>query len=127
MTKHESTGSRREATIKHRSLRLRGQTKLMSISVLVASALAWILSCTGILNQSPRSSVAFATFGAFTTLLIARWIRRDAAVAIEFARTHSYLGYDDGELPKIISIARDCPRAWQVLLHVELHADLLCA
>ncbi|MHB9842046.1 hypothetical protein Q8F57_045555 [Paraburkholderia terrae] len=126
MTKDASNGSRRGATIKHRTLRLRGQTKLMSISALVASGLAWLLSCTGILNQSPRSSVAFAMFGALTTLLIARWLRRDAAVAFEFARAHSYLGYDDGGPPTVISIANDCPK-WLVLLHVEPHADLLCA
>lgn len=122
MSNRAGRNKRREAERKQTATRVRGELKLVRLSVAITSILAFVLaSVTADLAHGPA---AFLSFGAVTTLLAAGWIRHDAGRAFQFAAEHCYLGFE-GSPPRVISIAQDCPKRWLVLLHIELNPDLI--
>lgn len=122
MSNRAARKKRREAEHKRTAIRLRGELKLMGLSIAITSLLAFILA--NLIPDLPHGPAAFMTFGAFTTLLIAGWIRYDADRAFQFAAQGRHLGFE-GDPPRVISIAQDCPKRWLVLLHIELNPDLI--
>ncbi|WP_147329588.1 hypothetical protein [Paraburkholderia sp. DHOC27] len=122
MSNRAARRKRREAERKQAAIRLRGETKLMGLSIAITSVLAFVLA--NLVPDLPHGPVAFLTFGAVTTLLVAGWIRYDADRAFRFAAEGRYLGFE-GDPPRVISIAQDCPKRWLVLLHIELNPNLI--
>jgi len=124
MSNRAARKKRREAEHKRTAIRLRGELKLMGLSIAITSLLAFIPILANLIPDLPRGPAAFMTFGAFTTLLIAGWIRYDADRAFQFAAQGRHLGFE-GDPPRVISIAQNCPKRWLVLLHIELNPDLI--
>jgi hypothetical protein len=122
MSNRAARDKRRETERKRNAIRMRGELKLIGLSVAITTMLAYVLS--NFVAHSPHTFVAFITFGALTTLLAAGWVRHDANRAFRFAAEHQYLGFE-GDPPRVISIAQDCPKRWLVLLHIELNPDLI--
>jgi hypothetical protein len=122
MSNHAARDKRPEAERKRSAIRMRGELKLIGLSIAITTMLAYVLS--NVVPHSPHAYVAFITFGALTTLLAAGWTRHDANRAFRFAAEHHYLCFE-GDPPRVISIAQDCPKRWLVLLYIELNPDLI--
>jgi hypothetical protein len=122
MSNRAARNKRRQAERRHNAIHLRGELKLMGLSIAIATMLAYVLS--NVVGHSPHAFIAFVTFGALTTLLSAGWIRYDAHRAYQFAAERHYLGFE-GNPPCVISIAEDCPKRWLVLLYIELNPELI--
>jgi hypothetical protein len=122
MSNRAGRNKRREAERKQTAIRVRGELKLIGLSIAITSILAFVLANT--IPDLAHGPAAFMSFGAFTTLLAAGWIRHDAGRAFQFAAVNSYLGFE-GNPPRVISIAQDCPKRWLVLLHIELNPGLI--
>lgn len=122
MSNRAGRNKRREADRRQTSIRLRGELKLLSLSLAFTISLAFMLS--NVVPDLPHGPAAFMTFGAVTTLLAAGWIRHDAARAFQSAARSHHLGFE-GNPPRVISIAQDCPKRWLVLLHMETNPDLI--
>ena len=104
-------------------MRLAGQLTVLGFAVLVTQVMAWMLSTAVNSVYGSISPFWFAAFGALTVPFVIIWIRKDAARAYETATKQGFLGLE-GEPPHVISIAKDCPKRWWVLLHIRLHPEL---
>lgn len=122
MSNRAGRNKRREFERRQTAIRLQGELKLICLSIAISALLAFVLA--NIIPDLSHGPAAFMTFGALTTLLAAGWIRYDAGRAFQFAADHHYLGFE-GDPPRVISIAQDCPKRWLVLLHIELNPDLI--
>jgi hypothetical protein len=86
MSNRAGRGKRREAERKWNAIHMRGELKLLGLSVTITTMLAFVLS--NVVAHSPHK------YGANR--------------AFRFATEHQYLGFD-GEPPRVISIAAGLP------------------
>lgn len=106
-------------------MRLRGQLELAGVSAAIVTALASVIVATGLAAGMPHATIVFAVFGAATMALTIQWIKHDAVSAFDYASQHAYIGFDDVDPTRIVSIAKDCPKSWRVLLHIRLHPEMI--
>ncbi len=86
--------------------------------------LAWILSLFVNTFYQGVPASWFMAFGCVTTPAIVIWLRDDARHAYVAAVARHFVGFD-GVPPHVVSIAADCPRRWLVVIHIQLHPELL--
>lgn len=122
MSNRAGRKKRQEAEQRQTAIRVKGELKLLGLSVALSTVLAFVLA--NVMPDLPQGPAAFMSFGALTTVLAAGWIRHDAGRAFRFAAENRYLGFE-GNPQRVISIAQDCPKRWLVLLHIELNPDLI--
>ncbi|MGY6258210.1 hypothetical protein ACXIVK_32590 [Paraburkholderia caledonica] len=109
---------------KQNRVRLKARATVILLAVCGAQSLVFLLSAaTQILAIDPPP-LSFAVFGGVTAVLASVWIQEDAQHAFEVADRKGFLIRDD-EHHRIRTVRRDCPKLWLVVLHLELHPELM--
>lgn len=107
-----------------RKLRLRARLIVVLVAATVTQVLTLIASMvTGALHA--RTPVLpFALFACITFAFAIRWVFVDAANAFASAVANGAI-QTEREPPVIVRLPRSCKRYWFVLLHVQLHPELV--
>ncbi len=97
---------------------------VLLVAALVTQVTTLVISILVNAAGTKVPAIPFAIFACITLALAQRWILVDAAKAFDeaVAKRNVLL---HGEPPRITFIVATCPRRWFVLLHVQLHPELL--
>ena len=112
------------------NLKARGKTRfkarliVLLVASLVTQVTTLVISVVVGAAGTKVPPIPFAIFACITLALAQRWILVDTANAFAeaVAKSHVLLS---GAPPHVSFIASTCPRWWFVLLHVQLHPELL--
>lgn len=107
-----------------RKIRLKAQLKVLLVSALVTEVAAL---CFSIVTQAATGEVFPAAFGLFSAVTLAlahRWVMVDVGNAFQAAVSKHHVLLE-GTTPHITQIDSSCPRRWFVLLHIQLHPELI--
>jgi hypothetical protein len=107
-------------------IRIRAKATVFGVALCVTEGLAFILSAVARLFDVVTSTVEFGMFGAVTTVLVAGWLKIDAQRAYVFADRSGFLNRDETR-SRVKSVREDCPKFWLVVLHLQLHPELMDA
>jgi hypothetical protein len=105
-------------------MRLKAQLKVLLLSALAAEVTALFFSIVTQAATGEVSPAEFGLFGAVTLALAHRWVLVDVNNAFEAAVSKHYVLLA-GAPPHITHIDSTCPRRWFVLLHIQLHPELI--
>ena len=109
-----------------RKARVRAQLTGLLVAALLAEAVALGLTIASQATIGNIPPAAFGASGGLTILLARRWVLVDARKAFS-AAVERHQALVEGTPPQIIYMARACPRRWLVVLHVQLHPELIDA
>jgi hypothetical protein len=105
-------------------IRLRAKATVLAVSLCVTEGLAFILSTVARIFAVDASPVEFGIFGAVTTVLVSGWLQIDAQRAYTFADKSGFLNRNETRT-RVKSVREDCPKLWLVVLHLQLHPELM--
>jgi hypothetical protein len=107
-----------------RKMRLKAQLIVLLVSALVAEVTTLFFSIVTQAVTGEVSPAAFVLFGVVTLKLTHRWVLVDVDNAFEVAVSKRNVLLA-GTPPHITHIESTCPRRWFVLLHIQLHPELI--
>lgn len=105
-------------------IRIRAKATVFGVALCVTEGLAFVLSCAARIFDLDASAVEFGIFGAVTTVLVSGWVQMDAQRAYAFADKSGFLNRDDMRR-NVTSVKEGCPKIWLVVLHLQLHPELM--
>ncbi|MGP8491842.1 hypothetical protein ACT2FY_38285 [Paraburkholderia fungorum] len=105
-------------------IRVRAKATVFGVALCVTEGLAFALSAIARIFAVDTSPVEFGIFGAVTTVLVAGWLQMDAQRAYTFADKSGFLNRDETRT-RVKSVREDCPKFWLVVLHLQLHPELM--
>ncbi|MGV7242352.1 hypothetical protein [Caballeronia sp. M23-90] len=105
-------------------MRFKARLLVLLVAALVTQVTTFIISILVNAVGTNVPAIPFAIFACITLALTQRWILVDAAKAFgeAVAKRHVLL---QGDPPQITFIVATCPKRWFVLLHIQLHPELL--
>lgn len=105
-------------------IRIRAKATVFAVALCVTEGLAFVLSSGATIFEVDTSAVEFGIFGAVTTVLVAGWLEEDAQRAYVFADKRGFLNRNETRT-KVMSVRKGCPKFWLVVLHLQLHPELM--
>lgn len=107
-------------------IRVRAKATVFGVALCVTEGLAFVLSAVARIFAVDTSAVEFGIFGAVTTVLVAGWLQMDAQRAYAYADRSGFLNRNETRT-RVKSVKEDCPKFWLVVLHLQLHPELMDA
>lgn len=103
---------------------MKGRLTLFLYAFLITEILGLILSLATHSMYADVPTDWFLVFGLITTPVVMSWLTRYGEEAYLEAVSRGFL-YMEGIPSRVVSIADDCPKRWLVLLHIQLHPELV--